>query len=387
MRILSVFGTRPEAIKMAPLISALARDPQIDARVCVTGQHDEMLRQALRLFAIVPDHDLKTMSPNQTLNGLTARIIAALDAVIDIEKPDRVLVQGDTTSAMAGALAAFHRGIPVAHVEAGLRTALGALPWPEEGNRRIVDATADLLFPPTDHAKRNLLAENLASRRIFVTGNTVIDALALVEQRLDGDLDLARSISGQFPFLDPSKKLLLATVHRRENFGANLSEICDALVTLAERRDLQIVFPLHLNPNVRAPLLERLGRVRRIHLVEPLDYLAFTWMMRRAYAVLTDSGGVQEEATALGKPVAILRETTERQESVAAGVAMLVGSDAGRIVPAIRRLLDDSDLYARLATPLNLYGDGRASERILVAIKGGQPSEFRSPRSEGPEAF
>ncbi|SAL81612.1 UDP-N-acetylglucosamine 2-epimerase [Caballeronia choica] len=373
--VLSIFGTRPEAIKMAPLVKALRSEPDIRSVVCVTGQHRSMLQQVLDLFDIVPDYDLAVMSENQTLNGLASRVIASLDTVIEKEAPSRVLVHGDTTTATAAALAAFHRRVPVGHVEAGLRTRDMHSPWPEEMNRRVVDVVSDLMFVPTARSKANLAKETLHGRAI-VTGNTVIDALLSIKQRIDSDLVLRASLENRFPFLDRSKHMLLVTGHRRESFGQGLRDICTALAQLARRRDLQIVYPVHLNPNVRATVISALGHLPNVFLTAPQDYAGFVWLLERSALVLTDSGGVQEEAPALGKPVLVMRDVTERPEAVLAGTAQLVGTDQDEIVRAVSRLIDDDDAREAFARRVNPFGDGHASARIVAALAGRPFDEF-----------
>ncbi|MDO8306128.1 MAG: UDP-N-acetylglucosamine 2-epimerase (non-hydrolyzing), partial [Herminiimonas sp.] len=304
MKILSIFGTRPEAIKMAPLVRTLAQTPGIESVVCVTGQHRSMLEQVMALFEIKADHDLDVMMPNQSLNLLCSRIFAKLDPILESERPDRVLVHGDTTTAMVAATAAFQRRIPVGHVEAGLRTGDLSQPWPEEMNRRMIDVVSDFLFAPTVGSRDNLLRENLGGR-ILVTGNTVIDALQLTAKRIEQDMALRMRLDAQFPFLSPQRRVLLVTGHRRENFGDGFLHICEALAELAKRSDIDFVYPVHLNPNVRGPVLQMLSDLPRVHLIEPLDYLGFIRLMQLAHVVLTDSGGVQEEAPSLGKPVLV----------------------------------------------------------------------------------
>ena len=369
MKVLSVFGTRPEAIKMGPLVRALHAAPGIDSLVCITGQHRAMLDQVLSLFAIRPDHDLDVMVANQTLNGLCSRLFDKLDALYAQVQPDRVLVHGDTSTAMTAALAAFHRRIPVGHVEAGLRTGNLEQPWPEEMNRRVIDVVADHLFAPTDSARRNLQQESL-SGRISVTGNTVIDALEQTVERLEQDVALRGAVDAQFPFLAPERKLLLVTGHRRESFGDGFANICQALAELAQRRDLQIVYPVHLNPNVQGPVHAQLGGLDNVHLIAPQDYLAFVRLMQRAHVVLTDSGGVQEEAPALGRPVLVMRDVTERPEAVRAGVVKLVGTDPARIVAAVDAASDQPVRPAQFLPDASPYGDGRASARIVAALRG-----------------
>jgi len=378
MNILTVFGTRPEAIKMAPLVKALKDEPSIRSLVCVTGQHREMLKQVLQLFGIVPDFDLSLMISNQTLNTLSARALGALDAVLEELRPDRMLVHGDTTTAMAASLSAFHRRIPVGHVEAGLRTYDLSRPWPEEMNRRVVDVVSDLLLAPTAGAKANLENERLGGR-IVVTGNTVIDALLATTALIDRDLDLRSSLAEQFPFLEANRRLLLVTGHRRESFGKGFAAICAALRRLSKRPDIDIVYPVHLNPNVREPVLGTLADRPRIHLIDPLDYLPFVYLMQRAYIVLTDSGGVQEEAPSLGKPVLVMRDVTERPEAVAARTVRLVGTSEERIVASVTELLDDPFVYDRISRRLNPYGDGHATERIISTLAGRRVEEFVAP--------
>lgn len=376
MKVLSVFGTRPEAIKMGPLVRALAQAPGIESIVCTTGQHRTMLDQVMSLFAIAPDHDLDVMVANQTLNGLCSRLLARLDALYEQVQPDRVLVHGDTSTAMTAAVAAFHRRIPVGHVEAGLRTGDLHRPWPEEMNRRVIDVVSDYLFAPTASSRANLEQENLGGR-IIVTGNTVIDALQQTVARLDQDHALRALADAPFHMLDPRRRLLLVTGHRRESFGGGFENICRALAELARRDDLQIVYPVHLNPNVQGPVNAHLGGLDNVHLVPPQDYLSFVRLMQRADVILTDSGGVQEEAPALGKPVLVMRDVTERPEAVEAGVVKLVGTEATRIVAAVAQALALPPSAAGFDPDASPYGDGCASRRIVAALLGQPASEFR----------
>lgn len=376
MRVLSIFGTRPEAIKMAPLVAALRREPQLRSRLCITGQHREMLAQVMALFDLQADCELDVMRPNQTLNGLFARLLSAVDAVLDAERPDCVLVHGDTTTAAAAAMAAFHRRIAVGHVEAGLRSGNVRSPFPEEMNRRLVDSMSTWLFAPTPAARDAALQERV-SGRIWVTGNTVIDALNATLARLDADPVRERTLAERYHWLDAGRKLVLVTGHRRENFGEGFRNICAALQALAQRSDVQIVYPVHLNPNVQGVVKESLSDLPNVHLIEPIDYVDFVWLMRRAYLILTDSGGVQEEAPALGKPVLVMRDVTERPEAVAAGTVRLVGTSRERIASEATRLLDDASVYAEFCRKGNPYGDGHACQRIVDALCGRTFAEFK----------
>ncbi|HTH75402.1 MAG TPA: UDP-N-acetylglucosamine 2-epimerase (non-hydrolyzing) [Trinickia sp.] len=375
LKVMSVFGTRPEAIKMAPVVKALEEMSGLESIVCVSGQHRSMLEQVLDLFDIRPRYDLALMTANQTLNGLASRLIFSFDDVLAQERPDRVLVHGDTTTACAAALAAFHRRIPVGHVEAGLRTGDLSSPWPEEMNRRVVDAISELMFAPTQSAKANLMAEALPGR-IFVTGNTVIDALYMAAARIDADAALRAKLDAQLPVLDDTKPIVLVTGHRRESFGEGFASICDALDELGRSGDVQIVYPIHLNPNVRGPARARIGATPNLHLIEPLDYLGFVRLMQRAAIVLTDSGGVQEEAPALGKPVLVMRDVTERPEALAAGAVRLVGTRSDVIVEGVRTLLAERAAGPREA--ISPYGDGHAAARIAASIAGRPFDEFVS---------
>ncbi len=366
LRTLCVFGTRPEAIKMAPVATALAGHPHMDARVCVTGQHREMLDQVLKLFDIQPDHDLRVMQPDQDLNELTGRILIGMRDVLKAETPDIVLVHGDTTTTFATALACYYQQIPVAHVEAGLRTGNLLSPWPEEANRKLTGALTTLHFAPTEGARENLLREGVSEDRILVTGNTVIDALLRVISRLQTDAALRASLRDQFPDLRCGARLLLVTGHRRESFGGGFERICTALKQIASAYpDLDIVYPVHLNPNVQGPVNRALRDVENVHLVAPLDYLPFVYLMNRAHLLMTDSGGIQEEAPSLGKPVLVMRDTTERPEAVTAGTVRLVGTSVEAMVGSLRELLDDQQAYDAMSYAHNPYGDGKAAERIL----------------------
>lgn len=368
-RILSVFGTRPEAIKMAPLVHALAEDERFDARVCVTAQHREMLDQVLDLFKIVPDYDLNLMKTGQTLNELTARVLIELKPVLNDFKPDIVLVHGDTATTLAATLAAYYEQISVGHVEAGLRTGNIYSPWPEEGNRKLTAALAKFHFAPTETSKANLLLENYSPEYIYVTGNTVIDALLMVKDKIKTDVSLNAKLAETFPFLDVNKKLVLVTGHRRESFGGGFERICESLaITAKAHPNVQIVYPMHLNPKVREPVNRILGGIKNIFLIEPQEYLPFIYLMTRSHIILTDSGGIQEEAPSLGKPVLVMRDTTERPEAVDAGTVKLVGTDVSRIVSNLNILLDDDVAYKKMSFSHNPYGDGYACRRILDVL-------------------
>jgi UDP-N-acetylglucosamine 2-epimerase (non-hydrolysing) len=364
-KILFVFGTRPEAIKLCPLILHSRRIREsYDVRVCVTAQHRTLLDQVLDVFGVAPDYDLDLMVPGQTLSQSTSRIVAGLEPVFERERPDLALVQGDTTTTLCGALAAFYAGVPVGHVEAGLRTWDLQHPFPEEMNRLLTSRLAALHFAPTQWAADNLLREGVDPLRVTVTGNPGIDAVFIVKRRLE-----QAEIPGcHLPGLDPQKKLIVVTAHRRESFGEGFERICRALATLAGRSDVQLVYPVHPNPNVREPVARLLAGRPNVLLIEPLSYVAFVDLMRRSYMLITDSGGVQEEGPSLGKPILVMRDTTERPEAVEAGTVRLVGADPKRIVEEATRLLDDPSAYAAMTRVHNPYGDGRASERIFAAI-------------------
>ena len=370
MRVLNVFGTRPEAIKMAPVVRALAQAPGIECRVCVTAQHRQMLDQVLALFDIVPDHDLDVMRLGQDLAHITQAVLTGVAAVVADERPDRILVHGDTTTTLAAALAGYYAKVPVGHVEAGLRTGDRYAPFPEEINRRLTDAICDLHFAPTAAAADNLAREGISGDGVSVTGNTVIDALLHIVEKLRTNPAIDGEMGARFPFLESERRMVLVTGHRRENFGDGFERICRALARIAERDDVEVVYPVHLNPNVQAPVHRLLGGKANVHLLEPLDYLPFVHLMDRAYIVVTDSGGIQEEAPSLGKPVLVMRDVTERPEAVAAGAVRLVGTDTDTIVGATATLLDDPREYVTMSRAHNPYGDGRASQRIADYLAG-----------------
>lgn len=374
-KVLSVFGTRPEAIKMAPVVAHLADAEDVESKVCVTGQHRSMLDQVLDLFSIAPDFDLSVMANGQSLTHITSSVLQGMDHVMASYRPDRVLVHGDTTTTMAASLAAFYHMVPVAHVEAGLRTYQRYAPWPEEMNRKIADAISDLYFAPTERSRDNLLKEGVDPAVVHITGNTVIDALLQVVERIEKDSGLRQKLDKQFGYLAShnERRLILVTGHRRENFGEGFEAICRALADLAAREDVEIVYPVHLNPNVREPVGRLLADRPRVHLIEPLEYLPFVYLMNRATLIITDSGGVQEEAPSLGKPVLVMREVTERPEAVDAGTVRLVGTDHGRIVSEATRLLDDPVAYHAMARAHNPYGDGLASRRIVEEVRRATP--------------
>jgi UDP-N-acetylglucosamine 2-epimerase (non-hydrolysing) len=369
LKVMSVFGTRPEAIKMARLVNLLEKTPGIESIVCVTGQHRSMLDQVLSFFGIDPRYDLDIMEEGQGLPDVTARALRGVFAVLREERPDMLLVQGDTNTTFSAALAAYYAQIPVGHIEAGLRTGNRYSPWPEEMNRLLTGALATLHFAPTPSARDNLLRENVDPTAITVTGNTGIDALMWTCRVIAEKPALAAQMEHRFSFLDSARRLILVTGHRRENFGSGVVGICKALARIAERDDVEVLYPVHLNPNVTRPVAAFLANRPRIHLIEPIDYPALIYCLQRSYLVLTDSGGIQEEAPSLGKPVLVMRDTTERPEGVAAGTAKLVGTDPDVIVREVGRLLDDDDAYATMSLAHNPFGDGRASERIVQRIR------------------
>jgi UDP-N-acetylglucosamine 2-epimerase len=363
-RILTVCGTRPEAIKLAPVVLAALASDAVDHHLCVTGQHRQMLDQVLAVFGLTPDSDLNIMRPGQTLDDIASAALIGIGKVIDDWAPDWVIVQGDTSTAFAASLAAFHRKIRIAHVEAGLRTGNMLSPWPEEGNRRLIGQLASVHFPPTGWAEANLLREGFSPDQIEMTGNTVIDALGWVTSRLASDSDMA----AKFAFLNPDRRLILVTGHRRENFDGGLDRICRALATLAARDDIEILYPVHLNPKVQKTVAEILGGAANVHLIAPQDYQPFVYLMQRAHIIVTDSGGIQEEAPGLGKPVLVTRDTTERPEAVEAGTARLIGTSSEALVAAVTELLDQPARYAAMAQAKNPFGDGKSAPRIIARL-------------------
>lgn len=383
MKVLIVFGTRPEAIKMAPVVKQLKQDQTLDVRVCVTAQHREMLDQVLSLFEIVPDWDLDLMTPGQDLTDITTKVLKGMRGVFNEWSPDLLLVHGDTTTTLAASLAAFYHRVKVGHVEAGLRTGNIYSPWPEECNRKLTGSLTNLHFAPTDLARDNLIKEGVDPKSIFVTGNTVVDALLEVVSRLKSSADLEHGFSDLFQYLPENGRLVLVTGHRRENFGKGFENICSALESLAKGNpEVDFVYPVHLNPNVQEPVNRLLSSLENIHLIEPLDYLPFVYLMNRSFLVLTDSGGIQEEAPALGKPVLVMRDTTERPEAVDAGTVILVGTDTDKITRTTTRLLDDEQFYKNMSYAHNPYGDGKASQRILDVLKTGSCHTFKQEKSE-----
>ncbi|WP_077285853.1 non-hydrolyzing UDP-N-acetylglucosamine 2-epimerase [Cognaticolwellia aestuarii] len=365
-RILTVFGTRPEAIKMAPLVDALSTDERFEAKICVTAQHREMLDQVLELFEITPDYDLNLMKPGQDLTDITCGILTGLKPILADFKPDYVLVHGDTATTLSTTLAAYYQKIKVGHVEAGLRTGNIYSPWPEEGNRRLTGTIADLHFAPTESSKQNLLKENTVPDKVIVTGNTVIDALHNVIKKLETNSDLKSRLEAKFNYLDESRRIVLVTGHRRESFGGGFERICEAIAQIAKKcPDVDLVYPMHLNPNVREPVNRLLADLKNVYLIEPLDYLPFVYLMNKSYVLLTDSGGIQEEAPSLGKPVLVMRDTTERPEAVNAGTVKLVGTDVEKIVSELSELLSSKVAYNAMSVAHNPYGDGQACTRII----------------------
>ncbi len=365
---MTVFGTRPEAIKMGPLVQALNAHPEFESVLCVTGQHREMLDQVLDIFNLTSDYDLDIMKPGQSLSHVTSKILLGLEPILKEETPDWVLVHGDTSSTAAAALAAYYQRIAVGHVEAGLRTHDIYSPWPEEVNRKITGVMTACHFAPTEKAKGNLLAENVDPETIVITGNTVVDALFSTLKQLEASDDLRKSIVDTLPALDPQKKLILVTGHRRESFGVGFENICNALLELSQRDDVQIIYPVHLNPYVKKIVSETLSGQDNIHLIEPLDYVSFLYLMTKSSIIITDSGGIQEEAPSLGIPVLVTRETTERPEALKSGSVKLVGQDKQLIVDQTSHLLDDAHAYKTMSEASNPYGDGKAVDRILAHL-------------------
>ena len=370
-KVLLVFGTRPEAIKMAPLALQLKENtPAFETKVCVTGQHRQMLDQVLELFQLEPDFDLNLMKPGQTLSDVTSGVLKGLEGVFAEWLPDIVLVHGDTATTFAASLAAYYHKVKIGHVEAGLRTGDIYSPWPEEANRKLTGSLANYHFAPTQSSYNNLVKENIDPANIVITGNTVIDALLKVKEKVETDQKIIEQFEQQFSFLDESKKLILVTGHRRENFGQGFLNICTALANIAKRyADVQIVYPVHLNPNVQKPVNELLSGIENIYLIAPQDYLPFVYLMNHSYLILTDSGGIQEEAPSLGKPVLVMRDTTERPEAVDAGTVKLVGTEATVIQQAVIDLLENSDLYQQMAGAHNPYGDGTSCQQIINFLK------------------
>lgn len=363
-KVMVVFGTRPEAIKMAPVAAALGKRPDINVQIVVTAQHRELLDQVLHVFGVTPSEDLNLMEPDQSLPELFSRILLAVTGSIERLRPDIVLVHGDTTTTLAVALAAFYLRVPIGHVEAGLRTGNLAAPWPEEANRRLTSPLARLHFAPTARARCNLLSENVAADSIHVTGNTVVDALLSAITRVEQDATLKKAVESQLPTIPSGKKLVLVTGHRRENLGERLEEICQALLEISRHPDVEVIYPVHPNPAVGNTVNRMLGGNPQIHLIPPLDYLPFIWLMRRADVILTDSGGIQEEAPALNKPVLVLRDTTERPEAIQSGTAKLVGTDRKKIVDWTLTLLFDEQQRHAFTSAINPFGDGKAADRI-----------------------
>ena len=372
-KILSVLCTRPSAIKMAPIVHALEKNNYFESIVCVTGQHREMLDQVLNLFEIKPQYDLNIMTANQDLSSITANVLNGLKTVLNEVKPDCVIVQGDTTSTMASALAAFYQKIPVAHVEAGLRTHDIYAPFPEEINRNIATRIAQFHFAPTEISKQNLLKENIAEKNILVTGNTVIDALLWVRDKVNAQKDWSHIIGSDIQnLINSNKKIILITGHRRENFGDGFLNVCSAFKILAEKNpDWHFIYPVHLNPNVQKPVHEVLSNIVNFHLIKPLEYAPFVYLMDKSHLIITDSGGVQEEAPSLGKPVLVTREVTERPEGVLAGVVLLVGTDIKKIISETESLMHDKNRYAKMSQIRNPYGDGHAATRIVDFLATG----------------
>ncbi|WP_316346933.1 non-hydrolyzing UDP-N-acetylglucosamine 2-epimerase [Desulfuromonas acetoxidans] len=372
IKILTVFGTRPEAIKMAPLVKLLKANECFESKTCVTAQHREMLDQVLSLFEIKPHYDLNLMKPGQALDEVTANILIGMKSVLEEFRPDVVLVHGDTATTFATTLSAYYQQISVGHVEAGLRTGNLYSPWPEEANRKLTGVLAQYHFAPTELSRDNLISENVNKSSIFVTGNTVIDALLLIQKKIQQNTELEQTLAEGCAFLEKERELILVTGHRRESFGEGFERICAALKIIAERHpQVQIVYPVHLNPNVREPVEKYLSGIDNIYLIEPQDYLPFVYLMMKAHIILTDSGGIQEEAPSLGKPVLVMRETTERPEAVDAGTVKLVGTDIKKIVDSVSELLANDSSYKKMSLAHNPYGDGKACSRIVDILSAG----------------
>jgi len=367
--VLIVIGTRPEAIKMAPIIHVLREKQNFKTIVCATGQHRQMLDQVLNIFKITPNFDLNIMTTNQSLSDITCAVLKKVTKIVEKATPDIVLVQGDTTTTMATCLAAYYHKITVGHVEAGLRTGNIYSPWPEEINRKIATAIATYHFAPTDRARKNLIDEHVPAEKIFVTGNTVVDALQYVTKKINSDTRLRTQLLSQFSYIDPHKKLILVTGHRRENFGDGFKNICQAIATISKRKDVQIIYPVHLNPNVKIPVESMLSGLPNVHLIDPLDYVPFVYLMSQAYLILTDSGGVQEEAPSLGKPVLVMRNATERPEIIESGAGIVVGTSCEKIVSEVNELLNNQDKHSKMSFIHNPYGDGKASIRIVDKLE------------------
>ena len=368
-KILIVFGTRPEAIKLAVLIKALRSDKRFDIKVCITAQHRSMLDDVLELFEIKPDYDLNVMETEISLNNTVIKILSGLNNIFQKFAPDMVLIQGDTTTVLTAALASYYRQIPIAHIEAGLRTDNIYSPWPEEGNRKMVSTIAHYHFAPTFSAQKNLLKENINSNTIFVTGNTVIDSLFWVKNKLQKNNNLREKLNNEFSFIDPTKRIILVTAHRRESFGGGFKNICEALINITKKNeDVQIIFPVHLNPNIQKPVNKMLKNIKNINLIDPQNYIKFQYLMTKAFIILTDSGGIQEEAPSLGKPVLVMRDFTERPEAIEAGTVKLVGTNIKKIINSVSNLLNNNNEYQKMSLSHNPYGDGQACVRIVEIL-------------------
>lgn len=367
MKIFTIFGTRPEAIKMAPVIKELIKREIAEVKICVTSQHKFMLEQVLTLFNLVPDYDLKIMKPNQDLADLTQSALGGLYEIFQKERPDSVLIQGDTTTTFAASLAAFYHKIPVGHIEGGIRSFDKYAPWPEEINRKLTSCIADLHFTPTSFTAKNLLNEGIEDKKIYITGNTIIDVLLEAKIQITNSI-ISQQLNDKFSYLDPNKKLILVTAHRRESFGKSFAEICKALVVIAKNKNIQLIFPVHLNPNVQMQVKKYLENISNVFLIEPQDYFSLVYLFERCYLVLTDSGGIQEEAPTFGKPLLVMRKVTDRLEGITAGVAKLVGTESKQIINAATQMLEDETAYKKMTGISNPYGDGKAAERIVDII-------------------